>query len=633
DFLRRRARFNASEFERAFFHGQYRSAVSSISLGSFVEQVTGVAAMKGGLATLAKEVEQLDREFGHYERDIARNLRQTDRYSRSIAKLAELESDLEKLRAELAKAQEEIDAGRRDIETRRAWIAGREEIEKALQRLSSASEKDIPAGVAGVLDLQASVPRDREGGGRLPREAVEHRRGIEEGLRKVRQLFDDYDALARAWEEEKDEIETDLDPDAEGGLAARCGKERLRGAALRSAVCRCGWVLLLPAALVSLAGAASLWAVCLWPAAEEWLASRSVERWAAAVGAGAVTAVALVAVLAAWLRRRALERRLSLSVRSLQDLEAEVAGLEAQRGALEEILRLREEGRIGEVIGAAEPAARGAARDQLREFLQEHSELLASAGNGKSRGFRRLLSSLAKKEKQMREGLEAEISARQRELSEREAALKKSRSDRDRVENEIRDLRAQAAKNQALEEKNRELEGASASIRSEIDDRRLAAALLEETIGTVREKMGPTVSALIRAVLPHLTDARYREVKVGKELEIHVFSREKSDFLPAQVLSGGTNEALLLALRLAFSQAFIAARTSSSQFVVLDEPFQMMDVDRSISALKALRRLSPQLSQFFAIQPRYEASQRGSFDCLITTALAMTTLEVDAGLR
>ena len=89
---------------------------------------------------------------------------------------------------------------------------------------------------------------------------------------------------------------------------------------------------------------------------------------------------------------------------------------------------------------------------------------------------------------------------------------------------------------------------------------------------------------------------------------------------------------LLLALRLALSQAFITARTCRSHFVVLDEPFKMMDIDRTLTALCALRQLSPQLTQFLAIQPRYTEEQRECFDCLIATSLETPVLDVDVGM-
>ena len=59
------------------------------------------------------------------------------------------------------------------------------------------------------------------------------------------------------------------------------------------------------------------------------------------------------------------------------------------------------------------------------------------------------------------------------------------------------------------------------------------------------------------------------------------------------------------------------------------ESFKMMDVDRALDTLGALRRLSPDLLQFFVIQPNYSEHQRRFFDSTIRTKLDETRLELD----
>jgi DNA repair exonuclease SbcCD ATPase subunit len=223
--------------------------------------------------------------------------------------------------------------------------------------------------------------------------------------------------------------------------------------------------------------------------------------------------------------------------------------------------------------------------------------------------------------------LAADASKSDKERQKADAALRKARSERDKVEHEIRECESQNAKKQALEEKNSELEAEAARARGEMDLRLDACRLLDETAASMRHKMAPSLTRFVRRLLPRLTAERYREVKVEENLEIKVFSSEKSDFLSVLELSGGANEALGLAFRLALSQTLIGARSRQTQFVFLDEPFKMMDAGRSMSTLRTLRELSPDLKQFFIIQPDFTAAEREALSSLVRTSLETDELE------
>jgi DNA repair exonuclease SbcCD ATPase subunit len=108
-------------------------------------------------------------------------------------------------------------------------------------------------------------------------------------------------------------------------------------------------------------------------------------------------------------------------------------------------------------------------------------------------------------------------------------------------------------------------------------------------------------------------------VRLDQEFALKLFTSDKNDFLEAAELSGGTLEALRLALRLAVSQAFISARTRQPQFIFLDEPFKMIDADRSAEILGVLRELSPDIQQVFVVQPNFSPEQRSHFDRCLTT--------------
>ena len=137
------------------------------------------------------------------------------------------------------------------------------------------------------------------------------------------------------------------------------------------------------------------------------------------------------------------------------------------------------------------------------------------------------------------------------------------------------------------------------------------------------------MSSYLKCILPRLTEGRYRDVKLDPELNIQVFADDRSDFISAIELSGGTNEALMLGLRLALSQAHVTSRARQQQFMFLDEPFKMMDSARVVGALESLGKLSEELRQFFVVQPRCEQEQVDVLDHVIRTSVELTELEID----
>jgi len=136
----------------------------------------------------------------------------------------------------------------------------------------------------------------------------------------------------------------------------------------------------------------------------------------------------------------------------------------------------------------------------------------------------------------------------------------------------------------------------------------------------------------VKTILPRLTSGRYRDIKVGSDMSLQVFTGDKGDFLDRSELSGGTQEAIALALRLAASQAFIDARTRQAQFVFLDEPFKMMDESRAFECLQVLSDISGDIQQFFVIQPSFSDEERAEFDSSIRTEVAKTDLSIRCAL-
>src|SRR5690606_30927405 len=141
-----------------------------------------------------------------------------------------------------------------------------------------------------------------------------------------------------------------------------------------------------------------------------------------------------------------------------------------------------------------------------------------------------------------------------RQLRDVEGEIRRLRAELDRLQNDLRDARSQIARVEALDATCRELEERARAVEAKVADHVAAIRLLDETVASIRLKTGPSLEQLLRGALPRLTAGRYRDVRWGEPLDLRVFSSERGDFVAAKELSGGTNEALLLALRLAFAQ-------------------------------------------------------------------------------
>jgi hypothetical protein len=621
EFVAQRIRFDFFEFQQAFYHDQYEKRRVDPSLTSFVARMTGAAHMARAVLEVKKEIDHIEREFGHYQRDIGRNMRHIERFDANIAKLPELEAKAQHLAGEQEACKAELARQSQQLQFRRLMLEERERCERRLKEMAALKGLELQGGVEALLEVYDALEKGRAEKAAYYDEYRDDFRHLQEGLRKIRHLIDDYRDLCRSFREAREAVAAELNgssPDNLTALEQRASKEQAQLEKKSRKLRRGMWV---PVAVALAAGSGAV-AALLAP----WPESAPFASLPAVLACVLVAVLGIGWLLANALRLRALQVREEMVSERLGELREKIEGVNSHIERLTELEALEPSSHIHEFVESARTVARGPTAKKLAEFQSTHARLLAHANNGGA-AYSDLLSTLGERERQSRKRLGAAMQADERKLKEQETQLKKARSDRDRVDNEIRECQAQGAKRDALLEKNRELEAAACVLQSEIEDRRTACQLLEETMVSLRSRAGPVLGRFMKGVLPFLTDGRYRDVKVSESLEIQVFAGEKSDFLPAGELSGGTNEGLMLALRLAFSQAFVAARSRQAQFVFLDEPFKMMDITRAISALRMLRELSPELCQLFVIQPNYTEAQRRAFDCLISATVETTELE------
>ena len=126
---------------------------------------------------------------------------------------------------------------------------------------------------------------------------------------------------------------------------------------------------------------------------------------------------------------------------------------------------------------------------------------------------------------------------------------------------------------------------------------------LEQTSESLRNRVKPQVERHMGLILPAITSGRYKAVQLDEDYTVRVFDPEAGEFKAKEVFSGGTEDQLLLAMRLAFALALIPqAKGHNPEFLFLDEPLGSSDRIRREGILTLLRQeLAQNFKQIFLI--------------------------------
>ena len=113
----------------------------------------------------------------------------------------------------------------------------------------------------------------------------------------------------------------------------------------------------------------------------------------------------------------------------------------------------------------------------------------------------------------------------------------------------------------------------------------------------LNDKLRPDLSDLGSTFVAELTDGRYHEFELDENYRIAVLE----DGVPKSVISGGEEDVVNLALRLAISQMVAERAGQPLSLLVLDEIFGGLDDARRQGAIDLLRRLSDRFPQVVLI--------------------------------
>ncbi|MEM7233185.1 MAG: AAA family ATPase [Planctomycetota bacterium] len=634
-FVAERVPFTSTEFEDAFCRSQYEHEYTTDRLVDFVDRLCGISYLERAKARIEREVIELEREFVLYQKDIGRHMKQAQRYASSSARIEELERALEAARAQIE--AEEIDQKEREanLQTIRNQVSAVERLEKRVLQAGNARQSQVADTFGEVEESYEKTLRPFDDASAEATELESSRSRV----RELRAAFDAAGALRSKLNGAASHLKDELDSSNSGLEGRRRSlansldqlKKDREGSKTPLVVCAIG-------AALTFAGSA---AVVLVPDVRAVIEPSGVESMASAV-VGSVLALLGSILLALALRTHSRRSRLATeSDQRAIELEGATREVEEARRAAKELRKVLDE--HDSEIDLAERASKlsdPSLRSAGESFSKEHSAVISDAPKGaspkgkapkgkKGNCWSRNFSQLAKREKKLRETLQSRRDELAKESKDASAGVKKLRSDRDRQENDLRECRVHLEKMNDLNAQREELESKAAAVRSSMDDRRLAQELLATSAESIRAKIRPTLVALLQKILPRVTSGRYRDVRIDESMRIQVYSPERSDFVAPTELSGGTNEALLLALRLVFAQAFVSARGLGRQFIILDEPFRMLDGERASAALEVLKDLSRELSQLIVLQPEFRVPQRELFESRVVSSLGDARLEVD----
>jgi len=624
-FLSKVLRFDYFEFQNSFYLNQFQAVDRDGVDPEFLERMTGSKQINEAIRSLNLEIEELEREFALYERDIQRNKQQIEKFDASINSLDELRDGAERISKE-----------DHEDEARKTWF-DRElkefnNFSDALARSSRQLEKASDCSLAPMKDIlqegvhacqafereEESTPVRKNRAGRD--NFLKENRGSYEFHRTLcgdlSQWATSYTDLRQTVQDHCDGLSRQLSSELDESLPAKLKSMEEKFQHQKrfcSRLSLIAFLFLLPAVLFGITSGLVLAEKAQAAPILKHLESVVDKDQAPALLVG-TSLVFLVIFLGLAFARSSAGSKRRLLEGDLQEIRKNMGDSEAERQLINYVLSKSGPGEVSDLSSGIEKIKDVSIQKKYRELMD-----VGGRWNRDEEQLRKLLGELRQSQMELQKNVKKEVRNLEKLLQELVSESSKRRSEKSRINNEIKDGETNTTRKNGLVIKNDELEGKASSLHDKIELRRISVKLLDETDVRIRNRIGPTLSRFVCEILPVLTENRYRDLKIDNELRLKLFSSEKNDFMDMTEVSGGTLESLKLALRLAISQVMIHSRSKQPQFVFLDEPLKMTDANRTDKILEAIRTLSPDMQQIFIIQPNFTPQQRELFERIIQT--------------
>ncbi|MFP6738457.1 MAG: AAA family ATPase, partial [Planctomycetota bacterium] len=255
-FIQNHIGFDLFEFHHAFYHDQYGSRQVDNSQREFLERLTGVRQMENATERIGTEIEQLEREFAHYQKDIGRNLKQIERFSRTSERIPELREEEEKSVCDYVRVKDAVELAVQTNDVYRGLQGGGNGGGRGFKDLASARGSQLEDGVNGLLeDYKALQLRCLEGD--LEDSALASETGkIRQALERTNEFLDAYKDLRRNCIDAREVLESELYGSGESTLKTRLGTLEQQKAGLAASLSGGFKVLVVAAVFFFIFGAA-----------------------------------------------------------------------------------------------------------------------------------------------------------------------------------------------------------------------------------------------------------------------------------------------------------------------------------------------------------------------------------------
>jgi exonuclease SbcC len=179
-----------------------------------------------------------------------------------------------------------------------------------------------------------------------------------------------------------------------------------------------------------------------------------------------------------------------------------------------------------------------------------------------------------------------------------------------RVKTQLEDTTSQIIELRQFLEENKSLQNQVEAQKKNVEllEKELAVAKyamkgLDNTAESLRNRVKPQVERYMGVILPLITSGHYKAVQLDEDYTVRVFDPEAGEFKPKEVFSGGTEDQLLLSMRLAFALSLTPqTKGRNPEFLFLDEPLGSSDRVRREGIVQLLRKeLSQSFKQIFLI--------------------------------
>ena len=191
---------------------------------------------------------------------------------------------------------------------------------------------------------------------------------------------------------------------------------------------------------------------------------------------------------------------------------------------------------------------------------------------------------------------------REYESKTREVASKKA--EKNRLEQYIRQAEEQLKELPKIKEDLDRLEKEVKNLKIEVEAREKAIQVLRDISSKRRGMFAPSVEQNMNWIVSYVTGGRYKAVKINPDnYDIEVYDAEAGRWMRRDIYSGGTNDQMLLAMRIAFTLALLpSAKGTYPRFLFLDEPLGSSDQERRQQIVKLLaNELTRVFDQVFLI--------------------------------